>query len=547
MYKIIEQVMSNCLPQEKQEDFLTYCKEKIHYDVRRTHLLLENSTCFLVTPSRQSTHEYLVQLLELRETRQHESQNDAQLYGGLGGLIIEGEPSAGKSELVIATLRANNYQEVHDLKTPAQSNTFYRLHANYFATHTEEEIKTFFIDAFDAGMIVVIDEINAFPMPESIFNHLLMGRKPNGEKPKNPGFMLIGTQNPSTMGGRFTVSHAISRRLHTEILPPYETTELQEILVSRGLNLEAASKYIEDYKKRCKEKGLTFTLRGLLDSTPPRKKEVPPNVMRIKLDPVPQVGAMCKTVAIASVEKYYAKLLGYKAIPLRSHHSGALSVRHIVKSNGSQQGEILEFSKWENSVSDLGFETKVVDFNDNFELFFNSIVENLQHGNLPLITFAVDEDGLPDPDPTEPETREHAAIITGFHAETQKLTIVHWGESFEVDAKDLYHSSTKLTQTRSPEYYTKNPNYRTGYERLVSKYKQSTGQQLPSPDSVDPFKTGSGFRGKLLCVIRPLTTENLLRTRTQKLTEKFRSAVRKSLEVNVSGEENDAQLKSKGL
>ena len=145
--------------------------------------------------------------------RAHPEFNNEQLYGGLGGIIIEGEPGIGKSELVTANLVAHGYKEGID---------FYRIPVSMQA----EEKEKLLLKAFDEGAIVIMDEINSAPMMERLMNDLLMNKKPNGEPPKKPGFMIIGTQNPAPMGGRQTPSNAMKRRMITEYLPAYPDEEL---------------------------------------------------------------------------------------------------------------------------------------------------------------------------------------------------------------------------------------------------------------------------------------------------------------------------------
>ncbi|WP_419418832.1 AAA family ATPase [Legionella sp. D16C41] len=202
---------------------------------------------FLITPSRVSIFNQINDLLALREYRQNSAINDAQRYGGLGGLILEGEPGIGKSELVILGLRSRGYEEVHfnrDLNKPLPEKPFYRMPVSL----SLEEKKLLLDRAFNEGAVVVIDEINSSPMMERLLNDLLMGYNEKKERPLRPGFLVIGTQNPVTMAGRKAPSTALSRRLIKTELPPYGSEEMQDVLGNKRLDEKTAAKLVNAYE-----------------------------------------------------------------------------------------------------------------------------------------------------------------------------------------------------------------------------------------------------------------------------------------------------------
>ena len=82
---------------------------------------------------------------------------------------------------------------------------------------------------------------------ERFLNDLLMGKDPSGARPQNPGFMIVGTQNPITMAGRRAPSTALARRLITTELPVYPVEELQAILINKGLSKRQANELIDAY------------------------------------------------------------------------------------------------------------------------------------------------------------------------------------------------------------------------------------------------------------------------------------------------------------
>jgi hypothetical protein len=199
---------------------------------------------FLITPSRLRIHQHLNDVLALQQLRKR-SSDETQQYGGLGGLILEGEPGVGKSELLIASLLAQGYHEVkaHEANS-VPTKAFYKMSVSMPLA----EKRTLLLRAFDEGAVVVIDEINSSPMMERLLNDLLMGKTPEGKRPTTPGFLVIGTQNPVTMAGRRAPSHALARRLMTLVVPPYKTEEMISILIASGLKEYTAAVLVDAYE-----------------------------------------------------------------------------------------------------------------------------------------------------------------------------------------------------------------------------------------------------------------------------------------------------------
>lgn len=183
---------------------------------------------YIVTPSRQPAKNMLQNMLSLRSLRNTPTHlNEAQRYGGLGGMILEGAPGVGKSEFVRKMLLAHGHQPGNiNSETFSGGNVYYEIPVSMGL----EEKKQALVKAFHAGAVVVIDEINSSPMLEDLLNNLLMGIGPNGERPDNPGFMVIGTQNPATMPGRSEKSSALAHRMTSVSLAEYTSMDMLIIL-----------------------------------------------------------------------------------------------------------------------------------------------------------------------------------------------------------------------------------------------------------------------------------------------------------------------------
>ncbi|MCL5273005.1 MAG: AAA family ATPase, partial [Gammaproteobacteria bacterium] len=233
-------LVHHLVPQNRKPDFDAQYKP-----VQPLQRPVPESARYTLTLSRLPMRALLDDLLLLRESRQQPG-NEEQQYGGLGGLIIDGEPGVGKSELVIETLLAHHFEEMHDFELPATAEKpFYRMPVSMSLPEKERLLRK----AFDEGAVVIIDEINSSPMIERLLNELLMGKTPEGNRPQKPGFMIIGTQNPVTMAGRRAPSTALSRRMITNELPPYPDAEMRIILMNKGISKEDAKGMIVAYNK----------------------------------------------------------------------------------------------------------------------------------------------------------------------------------------------------------------------------------------------------------------------------------------------------------
>ncbi len=236
------QLSVKLVPKHLQATFQTQYQPSLKNIIKTPLPTLER---VVLTKSRKALCRQLSELLTLQQLRQQKTDiqpklDDAFLYGGLGGLVIEGEPGVGKSDFVRAILQSLEYKAVALLKL-ADENLPDKTYC-YLPVNLElAQKKKLLLQAFHKGMIVVIEEINSSPLLERFLNDLLMGFTPDKKRATKAGFFVIGTQNPVSLAGRRRFSNALERRLITTTLPPYSFNELVTILTSKGLEKNKAS------------------------------------------------------------------------------------------------------------------------------------------------------------------------------------------------------------------------------------------------------------------------------------------------------------------
>ena len=448
---------------------------------------------FVITPNMQPALETLYWHMALRQAQ---IAGTVPALGGLGGLVFEGPPGIGKSELIMQMWIAQRYKEGQD---------FYYIPVSLDYAAKEERL----LQAFHAGAFALVDEINSSPMLERLLNALLAGHDLTNKIANRPGFRLIGTQNPISMQGRKATTLALQHRLQHVYLKAYSTEEIHEILIQCfQMPSKIALDMQEEYNKNLK-KNPQLCFRDLLKwASIWQEQHKRYTAIELPLvTAVVQVGSTCKITALANVELYFAQQGSFKAIPLHKRGEHGPSVRNIAKQLGSVQGEILEFNLWQKTLNALGYFSQCLDFGTDFNLFLYTIIQQLQQGNLPLIVFAVDNAGQPDPEPTQAEKQEHAAVISGYNPHTDQLTLVHWQAVYQVDAVSLFRSNQALAVTRQRECYTKNADYEKHFN--LPKYLECASEEQALKKSIIP-QANSGFKAKMLIAIKPCNKELFL-------------------------------------
>jgi hypothetical protein len=235
----------------------------------------------------------------------------------------------------------------------------------------------------------------------------------------------------------------------------------------------------------------------------------------IEISPVPQTGHNCKITAIATIDNYFAKLVGFTPIPLHKQKRHPISIRQIAKTKGSLQGELLEIRLFTEILKDLGYHSELMDVQDNVLNFQHQLQLQIDSENLIIGCFAVDRET--EQPASSYENNEHAAVIHGYDLQTGMLDMTHWGKNRKAPIHEFYHSSLLLPQQRESEHYV---NIKS--EHPCKKYELCSAKTWNSKQSLIPTYQ-SGFRGKLI-IIKPPKQEEMVLIRKKLMTFKHPSS-----------------------
>lgn len=151
---------------------------------------------------------------------------------------MQGSSGLGKSSLFRALLEASGYSKIH-----GDTNKHY-----YEITGTGPETAEILLNAFHEGSVVIIDELNIGSDCVQLLHRLLDGVDDKGETPKNPGFMVLATQNQGYYTGRNTVPSSLLNRLHVVNFDDYTPGDLQEIATELFAGTDVQSQpCVDDY------------------------------------------------------------------------------------------------------------------------------------------------------------------------------------------------------------------------------------------------------------------------------------------------------------
>jgi len=179
--------------------------------------------------------------------REFQTGGEAQKYGGLGGVVIEGEKEADELKFTLDALELCGVRRIDPQEMSGLDLKKETCHMAYICVEARMSLENktaLLLQAWDAGIIVVMENFNSTNVSDELLYALLMGKDPNDNPPERLGFALIGATKSLTSEGREQLGAAMERRLLQIKLPAlssYEKRGLDFINVPQPPDADAYS------------------------------------------------------------------------------------------------------------------------------------------------------------------------------------------------------------------------------------------------------------------------------------------------------------------
>lgn len=201
-------------------------------------------TNYVVTESRQALFNVFDDIITLRNYLL-----TTTLAGkSLPGILLEGPSGVGKSEAVNVFLRSKNIS-YDKLKLGDNQTMLANIHQSSRSYYD-----------------LLVDEVNTLGLEKDLIKFM----HDNDEDPKlqkNDGFVFWATQNPSSFPGRKTLPANLLNSFVTLTVPDYSVTELNTILVAKGVDPETSMRLSQFYCDAKAKQSLFLTPRTLFGYT----------------------------------------------------------------------------------------------------------------------------------------------------------------------------------------------------------------------------------------------------------------------------------------
>ncbi len=260
------------LPQETVRELQEKVLQEI---VKKTQQPLKAEVAndnFISTQVNQGSIKQLQTAIQIRQLQRQEDFPSECL--GTSGVIFEGDSGVGKSAMIEAVLQNQGIKKITSLQSNDVSNN--HCYCKIDASLSSDQIKEQLIEAYELGVIIVIDELNTRINEglEKVINALLTGQHPiDIKKPTRPGFMIITSVNKAINAGRSNIPPPIKHRcniISASPLKEYEVEDFVEIMVNwlekdssiKASNLKVVKKIAEVFLQLIKEDS-NFNLRSL--------------------------------------------------------------------------------------------------------------------------------------------------------------------------------------------------------------------------------------------------------------------------------------------
>lgn len=132
--------------------------------IKHLNPVLNNPENYYLTPSRKPIFQSIVDLIRSHDFK-CQAQSEPAQHGGQTGLLLEGSPGIGKSEIVDAAFQAMGFQKrmITDLNQARHDRAYYYVPPNCHIPTLRKLLRK----AFEHNVFVMIDEIDALLMGET--------------------------------------------------------------------------------------------------------------------------------------------------------------------------------------------------------------------------------------------------------------------------------------------------------------------------------------------------------------------------------------------
>ncbi len=218
-YALLSEFEALCMDKKETRAIRQALKEPVNWRVRKSffYQTLESfrypsqeptDNHYIQTPSRLKVKRAIETFLAIRHMKY---VNLFQQDTGINGMLFEGEPGLGKSQLCISVLKEQGIDYI------------------YLTPGNHQQARESVLQAFHQGIGVIVDEFNSFA-DEELWNAVLSGYDLDGQPAQEPGFFVFATQNPVSFHGRKPLSKALMNRMMLFNLNHYSESELVSIL-----------------------------------------------------------------------------------------------------------------------------------------------------------------------------------------------------------------------------------------------------------------------------------------------------------------------------
>ncbi len=236
---IIEELSVSFINENNKNNFIQEFCRKINYSYQAFNpqnpiFINLQEKGFYVPENRKLPINLLQENILLQEKKILDLHNNKKPLPTKNATLFEGASGTGKTTLCIKTLEHMGYTRINEQELEAaahiKSNKKLYFHFTLGSPSTNETVLE---NAFQAGIVVIIDELNLDPSIEKLLTPMLTEKR----QPRFPGFYIVCSQNDSSFAGRYSLTNEFKNNFCYINVNEYNKEELLEVTQQRFSNL----------------------------------------------------------------------------------------------------------------------------------------------------------------------------------------------------------------------------------------------------------------------------------------------------------------------